>query len=111
MSNNDFTMSNAGQKFGFTTRDLLAIGFRHQRVFVLTFAGILLGSLIAAFVVPPDYQSVTKILVKRERVDPVVSSEKTNPVMVQNSVSEEELNSEVELILSNDVLRETVTAT
>jgi uncharacterized protein involved in exopolysaccharide biosynthesis len=108
MSNNDFMNTNAGQKFGFTMRDLMAVGFRHQRVFVLTFAGILLGSIVAAFVVPPKYESITKILVKRERVDPVVSSEKTNPVMVQNSVSEEELNSEVELILSNDVLRQTV---
>jgi len=108
MSDHDYMTGNAGQKFGFTMHDLLAGGFRHQRVFVLTFAGILLGSIVAALVVPPKYESITKILVKRERVDPVVSSEKTNPVMVQGSVSEEELNSEVELILSNDVLRKTV---
>jgi uncharacterized protein involved in exopolysaccharide biosynthesis len=93
--------------FGFTLRDLLAIGFRHKRAFVLCFCGILGGSILAMFLVPPTYESVSQILVKRERVDPVVSAEKDSPMQVKE-VTEEEMNSEAALINSDDVLRKTV---
>jgi uncharacterized protein involved in exopolysaccharide biosynthesis len=93
---------------GFTLRDLLAIGFRHKRAFLLCFCGILAGSVVAVFMVPPQYQSVSQILVKRERVDSVVSAEKNNPLQVKGEVTEEEMNSEADLITSEDVLRKTV---
>jgi len=60
--------------------------------------------------IPPKYQAVTKILVKRERVDPVVTSQRSDPMQVKEDVGEEELNSEIELIESDDVLRQTVIA-
>ncbi len=93
---------------GFTLRDLLVIGFRHKRAFLLCFCGIFAGSILAVFLVPPTYQSVAQILVKRERVDPVVSAEKNSPLQVKGEVTEEEMNSEAELITSEDVLRKTV---
>jgi len=96
--------------FSFTLRDLLAIGFRHKRAFVLCFGGILAGSVLAMFLVPPSYESVGQILVMRERVDPVVSAEKNDPMQVRGEVTEEEMNSEAELIASDDVLRKTVLA-
>lgn len=107
MREQEFT-SAGGTGFSFTLRDLLAIGFRHKRAFVLCFCGILAGSVVAMFVVPPTYDSVSQILVKRERVDPVVSAEKTDQVQMREDVTEEELNSEADLILSEDVLRKTV---
>jgi uncharacterized protein involved in exopolysaccharide biosynthesis len=107
MKEHEFT-TGGGSGFSFTLRDLLAIGFRHKRAFVLCFCGILAGSVVAMFVVPPTYDSVSQILVKRERVDTVVSAEKTNPMQVREEVTEEELNSEADLILSEDVLRKTV---
>jgi uncharacterized protein involved in exopolysaccharide biosynthesis len=106
MRDQEFTTASASG-FGFTLRDLLAIGFRHKRAFVLCFGGILAGSILAMFLVPPTYESVSQILVKRERVDPVVSAEKDSPMQVKE-VSEEEMNSEAALINSDDVLRKTV---
>jgi uncharacterized protein involved in exopolysaccharide biosynthesis len=108
MREQEFTTTSAGA-FNFTLRDLLAVGFRHKRSFVLCFCGIFAGSILAMFLVPPTYESKSQILVKRERVDPVVSAEKTNPVQMREDVTEEQINSEAELITSEDVLRKAVT--
>ena len=91
-----------------TLRDLVAVGFRHKRVMTLCFLGIFIGSLLSALVLPASYRAETNILVKKERVDPVVSPQQSAPMMLKDSVSEEELNSEVELIGSEDVLRKVV---
>ena len=107
MREQEFTAANAGG-FSFTLRDLLSIGFRHKRAFILCFCGILAGSIAAMFMVPPTYESKAQILVKRERVDPVVSAEKNNPMQVREDVTEEEINSEANLITSEDVLRKAV---
>jgi uncharacterized protein involved in exopolysaccharide biosynthesis len=108
MREQEFTTTTAGG-FSFTLRDLLAIGFRHKKSFLLCFCGIFAGSIVAMFLVPPTYESKAQILVKRERVDPVVSAEKNSPVQMKESVTEEEINSEAELITSEDVLRKAVT--
>ena len=92
----------------FTVRDFVAIGFRHKRLLVLSFLGIFAGVLLSALFLPARYKSETKLLVKRERLDPVVSPEQNAPMMFKDTVSEEELNSEVELIESDDVLRAVV---
>jgi uncharacterized protein involved in exopolysaccharide biosynthesis len=97
-----------GAGFGFTLRDLLAIGFRHKRAFLLSFVGILLGTLAAVLVLPSTYDSTAQIVVKRERVDPLVTPEKNDSTQIVSEVSEEEMNSEAQLILSEDVLRKAV---
>jgi len=107
MREQEFTTASA-EGFSFTLRDLLAIGFRHKKSFLLCFFGIFAGSIVAMFLVAPTYESKSQILVKRERVDPVVSAEKNNPVQMREDVTEEEINSEAELITSEDVLRKAV---
>src|ERR1700730_12855808 len=101
---------NSGGSTGlsFTVRDFVPIGFRHKRLLVLSFLGIFLGVLLSALFLPARYRAETKLLVKRERLDPVVSPEQNAPMMFKDTVSEEELNSEVELIESDDVLRKVV---
>ena len=107
MRDQDFTQPQGtnGSGFGFTLRDLLAIGFRHKRAFLLCFAGILLGTVAAVLLLPATYESTAQIVVKRERVDPVVTAEKNDPTQVIGEVTEEEMNSEAQLIDSEDVLR------
>src|SRR5580658_8153103 len=94
----------------FSSRDLIAIGFRQKRTIVIAFLAILLGAGVAALVTPPDYQSSTKFLIERARMDPVVSPGQDQG-MVRSEVTEEELNSEVELLQSDDVMRQVVVAT
>jgi uncharacterized protein involved in exopolysaccharide biosynthesis len=110
MKDQDFTQGPSASGFGFTLRDLLAIGFRHKRAFVLCFIGILLGTLAAVLLLPATYESTAQIVVKRERVDPVVTAEKNDPTQIVGEVTEEQLNSEAQLVLSEDVLREAVIA-
>src|SRR5271169_2370363 len=97
------------RSYSFTARDVVAIGFRHQRVMVLCFVGVVLGVLLSAVFLPTKYRAETKLLVKRERVDPIVSPEQNAPMMFKDTVGEEEINSEVELIQSQDVLQKVVT--
>jgi uncharacterized protein involved in exopolysaccharide biosynthesis len=95
-----------------TLRDVLAPLFRHRRLVILSFFGVFLGGILAAVLLTNQYQAHMQILVKRERVDPVVTSE-TSPQTLQAAppVTEEEINSEVELLQSGDLLQKVVLAT
>ena len=51
---------------------MAAIGFRHQKVLILCFVGVMLGVGISSLFLPSKYKAETKLLVKRERIDPVI---------------------------------------
>jgi uncharacterized protein involved in exopolysaccharide biosynthesis len=91
-----------------TMKDILGIGFRHKQKMIVCFCAIVVGAILVSIIMPPTYKAHTKLLLKRERVDPVISPGQEAPVMMQNEISEEELNSEVELLESDDVLRQVV---
>jgi uncharacterized protein involved in exopolysaccharide biosynthesis len=94
----------------FSARDFMAVVFRHKRAVTRCFAGFLLGTILAIIFLPPLYKSSTKFLVEHERMDPVASPGQGAQQMVRAPVTEEELNSEVELLKSEDVLRQVVLA-
>ena len=91
-------------------RDLVAIPFRRRRLVLVCFWGVLLGAVLAAILQPNRYASEMKILVKRERVDPVVTPEASSGPQFAPGVTEEELNSEVELLKTRDLLEKVVRA-
>jgi uncharacterized protein involved in exopolysaccharide biosynthesis len=93
-----------------TARDLLAIGFRQRRLIIHTFLGILSIAVVIAFLLPKKYEAQMKILVRHERAEQVVSPERESPVQWPTQVSEEELQSEAELIRSRDLLGKVVVA-
>src|SRR3984957_2159423 len=89
-----------------TLRDAVMPIFRHRRLVTLVFLGIFLGAILCLLLLPRKYEAEMKILVNRERVDAVVTPDPDNangPGIVP-AVSEEDLNSEVELIKSRDLL-------
>jgi uncharacterized protein involved in exopolysaccharide biosynthesis len=94
----------------FTMRDFLAIGFRQRRLIINTFLGILSVAIVIAFLLPKKYEAQMKILVKHERAESLVSPEREAPVLWRTEVSEEELQSEAELIKSRDLLTKVVVA-
>lgn len=96
--------------YSFSMRDLVAIGFRQKRAVVIAFCSLLLGAIVATILMPADYQGSTEFLIERARMDPVVSPGHEGG-MVKSEVTEEELNSEVELLKSDDVMRQVVVAT
>lgn len=91
-----------------TLRDLVAVVFRHRRLMVLSFVGVLCGACVVAILQASRYNAHMKVLVKRERVDPVVTAQSAQVAQSSTPVSEEELNSEVELLRSSDVLEKVV---
>ena len=91
-------------------RDFLAVGFRQRRLIVRSFLGILSLALLIALVMPRKYLAQMKILVRHERAESVVSPERESPLQWSTQVTEEELQSEAELIKSRDLLGRVVVA-
>jgi len=87
-----------------TTRDLLSVLFRQHRVAMFWFAAVFIA-IVAYGLIAPPYQSEMKILVERGREDPVVAPTPSQPQFVRDAVTEEELNSEVELLRDDEILK------
>jgi uncharacterized protein involved in exopolysaccharide biosynthesis len=100
----------ADERQSVTLRDLLSVGFRQRRLMINTFLGILSLAVILACVMPKKYQSEMKILVRHERADTVVTPDREQPMQLRTEVSEEELQSEAELLRSRDLLTKVVVA-
>jgi uncharacterized protein involved in exopolysaccharide biosynthesis len=109
MSNQELILPGGAQSSSsFTVRDLLGVIFRHKRTVVICFAGLLLGTIFAILANP--YRASTKFLISHERMDPVVSPQQTNPDAKPPDVTEEDINSEIEILKSGDVARRVVIA-
>ena len=92
-----------------TARDLLTIGFRQRRLITTTFVALLATVVLIAFLLPKQYESQMKILVRHDRADSVVTAEREAPQQFRTEVSEEELQSVAELLKSKDLLTKVVT--
>jgi uncharacterized protein involved in exopolysaccharide biosynthesis len=93
-----------------TVRDLLAVVFRQKRLVLISFVLILLVVVVSG-ALTPTYKAEMKILVRRERVDPIVTSQQNSPAQViREEITESELNSEVELLNSQELLRKVAIA-
>jgi uncharacterized protein involved in exopolysaccharide biosynthesis len=90
-------------------RDVLTVGLRHRRLVIFSFLGLMAGVLLSLFLLPPRYKATTKILVKRERADFVVTPDTSGAQQpAPAAVSETDLNSEIELMKSQDLLERVV---
>src|SRR3954464_3476279 len=92
-----------------TLRDVLAVMFRQRRTLLITFA-LILGAAVLYGSLSPSYQAEMKGLVRKGRVDPVMTPAPTPSPEFARGVTEEELNSEVNLLHDQEVLRTVVQA-
>jgi uncharacterized protein involved in exopolysaccharide biosynthesis len=90
-----------------TPRDLLAIVFRQRRLMLVSFTAIFFLALLYG-VIAPSYEAQMRVLVRRSRIDPVATPTPTESPLFQREVTEEELNSEVELLSDQEILRTVV---
>src|SRR6202046_130083 len=104
--------SGAPEHIDITLRDVLTPVFRQRRLAVTIFVGIFAGAILSALLLPPRYEAEMKILVNQDRVDPVITSDTDiqRGSTAISTVSEEDLNSEVELLKSRDLLEKVVLA-
>ena len=94
-----------------TLRDVAGVFFRRGRLFLISFVAVLAGGLLYA-ILAPSYKAEMKVLVRHGRIDPAVTPTETAPPLLdREEISEEELNSEVELLQDEDVLRKVVLTT
>jgi len=93
-----------------TLRDLLSVGFRQKRLMINTFLGVFSLAILLAAIWPSKYQSEMKILVRHERADNMVTPDREQPMQLRTEVSDEELQSEAELLNSRDLLTKVVVA-
>jgi uncharacterized protein involved in exopolysaccharide biosynthesis len=93
-------------------RDVASLMFRHQRRLTVSFFTVVCLALVAALMLPRKYESSVKLLVERERADVVISPARNDAYQgVSAEISEAELNSELELLRTDDILRGVVMRT
>ena len=91
-----------------TPRELAATLFRRPRLVAASFGFVLLATIFF-FVFSARYESHFKVLLRRGRVDPIVSSQAGSAMdFARPDITEEELNSEVELLRDEDLLKQVV---
>src|ERR1700694_1303202 len=99
---------NSNTPLALTLRDLAATLFRRPRLVAASFGLVVLAAVL--FVVfSPRYESHFKVLLRRGRFDPVVSSQPASAMdFTRADITEEELNSEVELPRDENLLKQVV---
>jgi len=91
-----------------TPRELAATLFRRPRLVAASFGFVLLAAMLLV-VFSARYESHFKVLLRRGRYDPVASSQPASPMdFTRPDITEEELNSEVELLSDEDLLKQVV---
>lgn len=94
-----------------TMRDLFAVLFRQRRIGLISFLTIFLAAILYG-VFAPSYESHMKVMVRRGRVDaPVTPTPSPSPMFQREEITEEELNSQVELLKDDEILAKVVQAT
>jgi len=66
-----------------TLRDLLSVVFRQRRLALISFAAVFFAIFVYGLIAPP-YKSEMKVLVRRGRVDPVVTSTPSQAMCIPN---------------------------
>ncbi|MGC2273605.1 MAG: Wzz/FepE/Etk N-terminal domain-containing protein [Candidatus Sulfotelmatobacter sp.] len=91
-----------------TMRELVMVLFRQRKLFVGVSGLVFVLAVVYAFA-GATYRAQIRVLVRRGRADPPVAAEENAPLDFSRvQVTEEELNSEVELMKDDDVLRRVV---
>jgi uncharacterized protein involved in exopolysaccharide biosynthesis len=91
-----------------TPRDLAATLFRRPRLVAASFGFVLVATMLFA-VFSARYESHFKVLLRRGRLDPIVSFQPASAMdFTRPDITEEELNSEVELLRDADLLKQVV---
>ena len=91
------------------TRREMAVRIVRQRVVFLTCFLFVMCGFVLTGQFTPMYRAEMKILVRKERVDPkVTTGQNSTPELQSVVVREEDLNSEAELLKGDDLLHDVV---
>jgi len=96
---------------GKTLRDLMAPLFRRKRRFTLVFGAMTVGTIVAAVILSSIYQASMEVIVNEDRLDPLVTAQATPQAAIfPQPITDQEVNSEIQILQSPDVLQQVVLA-
>jgi uncharacterized protein involved in exopolysaccharide biosynthesis len=101
-------MSPATEPNTISLTDIAAILRRRQTQILVTFLVVVALVVVVTLVMPKQYETRMKVLVKNERVDTIVSADPNGASGYRSEVSEAQINSEIELLTGNNLLRQVV---
>ena len=96
-----------------TARELMGVIFRNLRLIKITFACIFAGAILAVALFGIKYEADTEVLVKHRRIDDLYSPDQNTHEQESSidSPTEREINTEITLLKSQDLLSGVVKAT
>ena len=93
---------------GWTLREVATTLFRRKWLLLVPLGTIAALTIGLTLFLPNRYQSRMKILVKNTRADVVITPEATNATSGSGEVTESQINSEIALLTSKDLLEQVV---
>lgn len=81
---------------------------RRKWLMLITFVVVFGGATVGTFLMPKQYETHLKILVKNERADIVVTPNSNSAAGYRSEVSETQINTEIELLNSENLLQQVV---
>ena len=82
---------------------LLEAGFRHSRLWMWTFGVIVVATVVITAFTSRQYQSEMNIIVQNARGTMVITPERTTGASTVSGVTEEQVNSEMEILRSKEI--------
>jgi len=95
----------------YTLRDFSGVLFRQAPTVITLFLLVVAAAVVAILMMPDRYQSEMRILVKHDRADSLISAGAGSERLLPPDVTEQELNSEIELLQGPDLLAQVAQAT
>jgi len=81
-------------------RNIIEAAFRHRRLWMLVALSVLVMTLAYTLLRPKEYESEMDILVQNTRGDEQITPSRVNGMITINGVTEEQINSEIQLLQS-----------
>lgn len=89
-------------------RDIARVLFRRKAAILVFYASVILGATLFCFFWPPTYEAGVRFLVKHDREEPIISSDRESVRTISRQVvTEADLNTEMEILQSQTVLEQT----
>lgn len=98
----------AVQEHSSSLRPIVAAGFRHHRLWLIVVLGVVCLTLLYIALAPRTYESEMDILVQNKRGNQQITPNRINGEITINGVTEEQINSEIQLLVSRELANQVV---
>ncbi len=104
----NFLMSSPNTSTAISVFDVAEVLRRRRLHIVATFILVTGGVVAGTLLMPKQYEAQMKVLVKNERPQMVISPDRSDRAEYHGEIGEAEINSEIELLTSNNIFHQVV---